>query len=263
MQIDWLTVTAQIVNFLILVWLLQHFLYGPITSAMATREERIENRVAEAERARADAEAEAERLRDERSELAEARERELQRAREEARDTREALAREAREEVDEKRRAWHAQLRDEREDFLDQLRRRAGDAFHRLARRALVDLADADLEERIARTFVGQLRELDDQPCRALAAAGSATVKSRFELPAGAKRQLTKAIHDLMGQDVTVAYATDEKLPGGIVLEAGSRQVAWTLDSWLDGLQEAVREPLDAPGEAGNRERPERAGVEA
>ena len=41
MQIDWLTVAAQIVNFLVLVWLLQRFLYKPITNAMHRREERI------------------------------------------------------------------------------------------------------------------------------------------------------------------------------------------------------------------------------
>ena len=38
MQIDWLTVAAQIVNFLVLVWLLQRFLYRPITDAMARRD---------------------------------------------------------------------------------------------------------------------------------------------------------------------------------------------------------------------------------
>ncbi len=35
MQIDWVTVAAQIVNFLVLVWLLKRFLYGPIMRAMA------------------------------------------------------------------------------------------------------------------------------------------------------------------------------------------------------------------------------------
>ncbi|MER2603590.1 MAG: F0F1 ATP synthase subunit B, partial [Candidatus Competibacter phosphatis] len=30
MQIDWFTVAAQIVNFLLLVWLLKRFLYRPV-----------------------------------------------------------------------------------------------------------------------------------------------------------------------------------------------------------------------------------------
>ena len=41
MLIDWFTVAAQIVNFLILVYLLKRFLYGPLIRAMDAREKRI------------------------------------------------------------------------------------------------------------------------------------------------------------------------------------------------------------------------------
>ena len=46
MQIDFFTFFAQIVNFLILIYLLRRFLYGPITRAMAGREGRIAARCA-------------------------------------------------------------------------------------------------------------------------------------------------------------------------------------------------------------------------
>ncbi|MCH9698254.1 MAG: F0F1 ATP synthase subunit B, partial [Gammaproteobacteria bacterium] len=41
MLIDWFTVSAQIINFLILVWLLKRFLYQPILNAIDAREQRI------------------------------------------------------------------------------------------------------------------------------------------------------------------------------------------------------------------------------
>ncbi len=41
MQIDWFTLFAQIVNFLIVVVLLRRFLYKPILQAMAEREAKI------------------------------------------------------------------------------------------------------------------------------------------------------------------------------------------------------------------------------
>jgi F-type H+-transporting ATPase subunit b len=50
--IDWFTVCAQIVNFLVLVALLKHFLYGPILRAMDAREQTIADRLAEAEQRR-------------------------------------------------------------------------------------------------------------------------------------------------------------------------------------------------------------------
>ena len=41
MLINWFTVLAQIINFLILVFLLKRFLYKPILRAMAEREEKM------------------------------------------------------------------------------------------------------------------------------------------------------------------------------------------------------------------------------
>ena len=41
MLIDWFTVGAQVLNFLILVWLLKRFLYRPILHAIDAREQRI------------------------------------------------------------------------------------------------------------------------------------------------------------------------------------------------------------------------------
>ena len=55
MLIDWFTVAAQIVNFLILVWLLKHFLYKPILDAIDAREKRIAAELADADAKRADA----------------------------------------------------------------------------------------------------------------------------------------------------------------------------------------------------------------
>ena len=58
MLINWFTVAAQIVNFLILAVLLKRFLYGPIVRAMAAREERIASEMAAAAQKRREAEQE-------------------------------------------------------------------------------------------------------------------------------------------------------------------------------------------------------------
>src|SRR5271169_5229977 len=41
MLIDWFTVVAQAVNFLVLVWLLKRFLYKPVLAAIDAREKKI------------------------------------------------------------------------------------------------------------------------------------------------------------------------------------------------------------------------------
>jgi len=123
-HIDWLTVTAQIVNFLILVWLLQRFLYRPITRAMALREARIEARLADAKSARQDAENEAQAWRDKQQDLDDRRSAVIEEARREAESMRDRLEAEIRAEMEERRGAWAEHLQEERAELEQALRKR-------------------------------------------------------------------------------------------------------------------------------------------
>jgi len=245
MQIDWLTVGAQIVNFLILVWLLQRFLYGPITRAMDRREQRIRDRLEEAEQQKSEAEAEARAYRDKQEDLERRRDHILTDARDNAEEERKSLEREAREEINTRKREWLRQLETERETFLRELRLRSTEAFYALARRALGDMASADLQEQIALSFTQQLEDLDesalDDIARSLRESGaSVTIRSRFELPATAKRQITKTLHERLNDDAEVDYEARDDISCGIELKAGSRTVSWNFGSYLDGLEKTV-----------------------
>src|SRR5476649_830687 len=55
MLIDWFTVGAQALNFLILVWLMRRFLYQPILAAIDTREKKIAAELADAAAKKAEA----------------------------------------------------------------------------------------------------------------------------------------------------------------------------------------------------------------
>ncbi len=58
MLINWFTVIAQAINFLILVWLLKRFLYKPILQAIDEREKGIATQLADAEAKKAEAQKE-------------------------------------------------------------------------------------------------------------------------------------------------------------------------------------------------------------
>ena len=58
MLINWFTVVAQAINFLILVWLLKRFLYKPILHAIDEREKGIATQLAQAEAKEAEAQKE-------------------------------------------------------------------------------------------------------------------------------------------------------------------------------------------------------------
>ncbi|MGL6052044.1 MAG: hypothetical protein ACRC16_19025 [Aeromonas salmonicida] len=69
MLIDWFTVGAQVVNFLILAWLLKRFLYHPILDAIDAREKRIATELANAAQQQASATEERENFEQRNSEL--------------------------------------------------------------------------------------------------------------------------------------------------------------------------------------------------
>jgi len=253
MQIDWVTVVAQILNFLVLVWLLNRVLYRPVMGALRQRSADIAARLERAETAEADAEAEKARLAAERREIDETRTELIAEAREEAEVERGRLVKEAREDVAARRRAWVADLEAEREDFLARLRARAARAFGRLARRALADLADADLADRVGAVFARRLEEADEatrDDLREAAGQGHAPRLTLAARPSGTTAgRLREAAAALFDGSAEIRVVTDPDLVCGAVLEVGSRRLAWTLDSYLDALEADLAEALDAPGE--------------
>mgnify|MGYP006285125513 CR=1 FL=1 len=251
MQIDWFTFGAQIVNFLILVGLLKRFLYGPILEAMDAREDRISSRLTEARQEREEAKAEKEKYQSLQEDLEEARQQALAEAEQEAQQRRQELLHEAREEVSHLEREWRAALERERESFLRELSERAVKETIAVARRALRDLANADLEEQAVEVFLQRLRTLEDDQRGALTDAlrtgdGTPVVHSAFELTDPHKTQIREQLNEQIGAISDLSFDSDAEVGFGVELRIGERKVAWSLDSYLDDLKARVRERLDA-----------------
>ncbi|WP_101069005.1 F0F1 ATP synthase subunit delta [Roseovarius salinarum] len=251
MQLDWLTVAAQIVNFLVLIWLLQRFLYTPITRAMAQRESRIESRMAEAREAREEARQKAEALDEERAELEADRDAQMRKAREEAEELRQRLEAEAREEVEKERAAWQEKLEVERAEALQDIRTRMSRQVLKVTRQVLGELADADLADRLARVFVERLSALDDEARTRLQQAAAdmsapATVESAVELPAPVRARITRAIHETVAEDIEVSYRENADLVLGLRLGLGDQTVEWSAARHLDRVESAMAEALEA-----------------
>ncbi|MEX5728797.1 F-type H+-transporting ATPase subunit b [Rhodovulum iodosum] len=257
MQIDWITVAAQIANFLVLVWILQRLLYRPVTRAMARRKAAIRDRFAEAERREAEAAQQAERLRAEQQALQDRRDAFLREAQQDAHALRQRLEAEARDAVAERRQAWEDQLDREQSAFLDTFSRDAADHVTRLARRVLSDLAGARLEEAIADSFIARLHGLPEKTRDALraearAADGAMRVTSAFDPPGAMRARLSEALRATLHQDAQVAFVHDPGLICGIRLKIRGQTLQWSVDAYLDDLNDALAATLqrDGPAEA-------------
>lgn len=254
MEIDWITLGAQLVNFAILVLLLRRFLYGRIVDAVRRREEEIQARLDDARRKEEEAEAEAAALRQDREALRERRDEMLREARAEAEEEREARLSEIRVETDAARERWRAQLGREREDFLRELRERAATATWRMVERVLAELADEELQHRTVTTFLKRLREAGDpsELSTAIRGAGTLVIRSAFELEEAEEERIRAALAEELGAAGPVTFEVAPELVLGLRLEAGDREVQWSVRDQLHALEERVREMVEQPAAEGS-----------
>jgi F-type H+-transporting ATPase subunit b len=242
--IDWFTVAAQIVNFLILALLLRRFLYGPIVKAMDEREARIlrENEAAEQAQAKArSAQAEFERKQ---AELAEARDALMRQAQEEAEARRHDLVKQARQDADQLRERWQQSVANERDAFLKDLRRHAGQAALDLSRRTLADLADQPLEDHMAAAFAQHLDQLPDQNWQQLLQEPPLTLVSAHELPPAGQERIRALVKE-RDDGVPLRFEVDPDLVGGLELRSPTHKIPWTLTAYLDEMEARFVQALD------------------
>jgi F-type H+-transporting ATPase subunit b len=250
MQIDWFTVVAQIVNFLILVGLLKKFLYGPIIRAMDDRERRIASRLEEANAREQEAQEEIRAHRAKREELEDTREDALAQAREEAEKTRHELISSARAEVRGMQQQWRQALRDEQKSFLRDLRGEVGKGVCEITARVMRDLANERLQDHIVEVFLDRARDVEGDGREALLeaigeAGGQVTVRSTFELGEKHQQRVTQLVRDTFAENGTVAFEQDDGLICGLELRAGGRRLSWNVDDYLGAVAESLTAALE------------------
>ena len=256
MLIDPFTTLAQIINFLILVALLKRFLYGPITQAMAKRQEQIAETLQNAAAREEAAQQELERYRQKQQALEACREDLLAEIRQQVEAQRQVMLRRAREEVDGVRTRWYETVQKEKQVFLHDLRRQAGHQLARTARHTLNDLANTTLEQQIVEVFITRLHHLNQQEQQAIRSALSTangnqglSIRSTFPLPKDMQLRLIEAIrgHNPSSQtnSINVEFKTRSDFICGIELKTPGYKLAWNLDHYLTNLEENLARVLD------------------
>ena len=254
MLIDWFTVGAQALNFLILVWLLKRFLYRPILGAIDAREKRIAAELADADARKAEAEREREEFRRKNEQLDQQRTDRMKMAIIEVGVERQRLLDEARKAADGMRAKRQEALLSEAHNLNQAISRQAQQEVFSVARMALKDLAAANVDERISEVFIDRLLEMDSGSKERLGKALETTpdpalVRSAFDLPAEHRAAIEKALHDIFSIDVRVRFVVAPELVGGIELIANGQKLAWSIADYLTSLESQVDGLLAERGE--------------
>ncbi len=242
MMIDWFTVAAQAVNFLILVWLLKRFLYQPILDAIDAREDRIAAELAAADAKSTEASREREEFRKKNETFEQQREELLSHATDEAATERKRLLDVARQEAEALRAKRSDEVKAEEDSLSDEINRRTKQEVFALARKTLQDLAGVSLEERMCDVLNQRLRTLNGEIKKELVASlknakESSRVRTAFDLSPEQRSNIQKTLNETMSADLPIQYETVPELISGIELLVNGKKLAWSLNEYLDAVE--------------------------
>lgn len=247
MELNWTTVVLEIINFLVLVWILKRFLYQPVLRVIEERRARIESKLTEAARRQEEAGKLQDRYENRLAEwqrdkqaAREAFQREMQQQRAQALkelETSLAAEREKAEVVEERR----------SRELAGRQERAALEIGARFAGRLLKELAGPELEERMLALVCRELDSLPDAERTALRRAarngdGTVRVESAHTLSEDRRQALQEAVRALLGDGARFVFEQSPGLIAGLSLSVGDWSMGANLRDELKGFADKARE---------------------
>lgn len=245
MEINWFTVIAQIVNFLILVWLLKRFLYRPVLRAIEDREKKIAAQLGEASAKKLSAQEEHDMFQRKNEAFEKDRATKMNQVLEEANSEKQRLFKEVRNESNALRLKYEESLKQQERQMTNTLKRKTKNEVFAIAGKTLSDLANANLEEQAVNVLITKIKGLDGEDKAKLKNAFdhndlTITIKSAFELSSSSKSELEKAIEGITGRHNNFRYVLDQELISGIEIDTKSYQLSWNIESYLEALKNNI-----------------------
>lgn len=230
MEFSWTTFLLEIINFLVLVWILKRFLYKPVLNVIARRRAGIEERLAEARH-----------LNDEANALKVEYESRLEAWDKERRQARSALAQELDQERARQVQALRDTLREEREKAEVAESRRHTEAMRDIeylamqqaaefATRLLRESSGPDLEAKLLDKLLADMSSLSSEQIASLRTQWgeppeSIVIASAYALAENQRRTVEQSLAKLIGHSVPARYVQDSELIAGLRITIG----AWVL----------------------------------
>lgn len=251
MLVDWFTVGAQLLNFILLVWLMKRFLYQPVLDAIAAREQKIAAQLADAAATKTEAHQQREEFQAKNQHLDAQRAELLRQAKDAAKAEGERLQLQAREAADAASAQRAKALLADAQHLHAEITRQTQQQVFDISRRVLGDLAGVSLEQRACEVFIQRLQAVNGTELATLGAAlkeasdaAPALLRSAFELPEPQQAAIRTALAATFGQPIPLRFEAAPELVSGIELSAHGQKLAWSISDYLMALSAGLEERL-------------------
>jgi F-type H+-transporting ATPase subunit b len=245
-ELSWTTFILEIINFLVLVWILKRFFYKPVLDVIARRRAGIEKTMTDAQTLHTQAE-----------KLQEQYEGRLADWDKERQQARESLARELETEHNRKMEELHAALEQEREKAGVAEARRQADAVRkmeasalsqgaRFATRLLEQASGPQLQARLVQLLITELSQLPAEQAATLRnhygnMPEAIVVASAYPLADDQRQRLEQSLASLTVSNAAMRFEQDPELVAGIQVTIGAWVLAANIRDELKGFVELAR----------------------
>lgn len=246
MELDWTTFALEILNFLVLVWILTRLLYRPVMKTIAERKAEVQNTLSEADRLRKEAQALQEQYEHRQADWRQEAERVRSRMLEEVSAERARLMADLQVSLQQERDKARALEERRLSDLQRQVEEAAVTQGGEFAAKLLARLASPDLEAKLVDVVIEDLRRLPEERREAIRTAyakgGSAIVAtSAHVLDQSHRDALAEAIHSLLGHPVSFEWREDPSVLAGVRLSLGPWMLGANLQDELRFFSDSLR----------------------
>ncbi len=249
MSIDWFTIVAQAINFLVLLWLMKRFLYKPILKAIDEREKRIAEELSNAETKMNAANNQKEEYDRKNDELDHQSAALLKKAQDEGHAEKQRLLKEAMETADALSKKRQQSLVEEEAALRESVSQRTQAEVLAITRKVLADLAEMSLEERVVEVFIQRMHDLDASKKKSMISAlkkesGTSTVRTALDISPELKASIETSVKEIIGSQTHITFESTPDLINGIELVVNGQKVAWNVADYLSSVEENLDDLL-------------------
>jgi F-type H+-transporting ATPase subunit b len=254
MLINWFTLVAQIINFLILLWLLNKFLYKPVLKALDERETRIASIISDAESVKLNAMKELDEYSEKNVAIDKEKDSIIQASRLTAEEERIKI-------IDNAKNTAHllidkqnTLLTEERDTFYRNASDELISQIIQITEKSISDLSDIELESHLIKKGIDNIKHITDKEQMTISnllQMCENTIRVRTSQPLDSERlsQLQESLSNVFGPAIALHYEHAPDLLCGIELIIDTYKLSWNAHDYIQKAFTEVTGSLTAGNE--------------
>ena len=227
MGFDWSTFVLEIINFLILIWILKRFLYKPVLDVIEQRQAAISKKLQQAEELKSQADISLYSYNNRLSDWEEEKQEAKQALNQEMQQERAARMQQLKEELETERKKAAVIEQRKQIELQHQAENVAISLGARFAAKLFADLSGPEIEQRLIRLFIDELKHVSLEQKSTIQSGLEDTTKeisvqSAYSLDVSDSQLLEAALREIVGSSIPFIYTQDPELIAGVKVTIGA-----------------------------------------